>query len=67
MTAANGRLRDACLNVHQFLSLADAEAKIEAWREDYNQRRPHGALGHLTPNEFTASRQEPVAATAPIS
>ena len=63
----NGRLRDECLNVHQFLTLADAQAKIEAWREDYNARRPHGSLGHLTPNEFAASRQEPVAAKTPIS
>ena len=31
--------------------------KIEAWRLDYNQRRPHGSLGHLTPNEFAEQRQ----------
>ena len=30
----NGRLRDECLNTHWFLSLADARAKIEAWRRD---------------------------------
>jgi putative transposase len=53
----NGRLRDECLNVHQFLSLADARAKIEAWRRDYNQHRPHSALGHLTPSEFVTQRQ----------
>ena len=53
----NGRLRDECLNVHQFTSLADARATIEAWRVDYNQRRPHSALGHLTPNEFVRKRQ----------
>jgi len=46
----NGRLRDECLNLHQFASIADAKARIEAWRLDYNQRRPHGSLGHLTPN-----------------
>ena len=28
----NGRLRDECLNVHQFTSMEDARAKIEAWR-----------------------------------
>jgi hypothetical protein len=33
--AFNGRLRDECLNVHQFASIADAQAKIEAWRIDY--------------------------------
>ena len=54
----NGRLRDECLNVHQFQSLADAKATIEAWRVDYNQRRPHSSLGHLTPNEFAKQRQE---------
>ena len=53
----NGRLRDECLNVHQFTSIADAQAKIEAWRVDYNQRRPHSSLGHLTPSEFVAQRQ----------
>jgi len=53
----NGRLRDECLNVHQFASIADAQTKIEAWRLDYNQCRPHGSLGHLTPSEFVAQRQ----------
>ena len=51
----NGRLRDECLNVHQFTSIDDAKAKIEAWRVDYNQRRPHSSLGHLTPNEYRAA------------
>jgi putative transposase len=51
--------------VHQFLSLDDARAKIEAWRVDYNQRRPHSALGHLTPTEYANRRQlEPVVEVA---
>jgi putative transposase len=54
----NGRLRDECLNVHQFASLAEAQDIIEAWRMDYNHHRPHSSLGHLTPNEFVAQRQE---------
>ena len=54
----NGRLRDECLNVHQLTSIEDAQAKIEAWRVDYNQRRPHSSLGHLTPNEYAWQRQE---------
>lgn len=54
----NGRLRDECLNVMQFMSLEDARAKIEAWRVDYNQRRPHSSLGHLTPSEFIRTCQE---------
>lgn len=48
----NGRLRQECLNAHWFLSLADARAKIEAWRKDYNENRPHSALGWVAPAEF---------------
>lgn len=54
----NGRLRDECLNVHQFTSLAEAQTIIEAWRVDYNTRRPHSSLGHLTPSEFVRQRQD---------
>jgi transposase InsO family protein len=50
--AFNGRLRQECLNQHWFLSLADARSKIEAWRQGYNETRPHGALGWATPAEF---------------
>jgi len=35
-----------------FLSLADAREKIESWRRDYNQRRPHSSLADRTPEEF---------------
>ena len=37
------------------LNLADAREKIETWRCDYNQVRPHSALGYLTPEEFAKS------------
>jgi putative transposase len=40
----NGRLREECLNVNWFLSLEDAQAKIEAWRREYNESRPHTAF-----------------------
>jgi len=43
--------------VEQFASVANAQAKIEAWRVDYDQRRLHGSLGHLTPTEFVEQRQ----------
>ncbi|WP_417339047.1 IS3 family transposase [Halomonas kashgarensis] len=52
----NGKFRAECLNIHWFLSLDDARQKIEAWRQDYNQLRPHSSLGWLTPEEFAASR-----------
>ena len=53
----NGRLRDEFLNVHQFASLADVRARLEGWRVDYNEHRPHSALGHLTPREFARRRR----------
>lgn len=48
----NGRFRDECLNENWFLSLDHARRMIEAWREDYNNARPHSSLGYLTPEEF---------------
>ncbi len=51
----NGRLRDECLNTHWFLSLDDARSKIEAWRQDYNESRPHTSLGWMTPVEYAAA------------
>lgn len=47
-----GRLRDECLDRHWFVSLADARHTVEAWRQDYNQSRPHSALGYRPPEEF---------------
>ena len=47
--AFNGRFRAECLNTHWFLSLADAQEKLEDWRKYYNEERPHGAIGHKTP------------------
>ncbi|MBB2962661.1 transposase InsO family protein [Methylobacterium sp. R2-1] len=57
----NGRLRDECLNANWFLSLADARSKIETWRRQYNESRPHTALGWLTPQEFALAAAQQVA------
>lgn len=54
----NGRLRDECLNVEVFLDLADAQSKIEKWRLDYNQQRPHSALADRTPQEFARAAMQ---------
>jgi putative transposase len=48
----NGRFRDECLNEHWFTSLADAQAQIDLWRDDYNRVRPHSSLDDLTPQEY---------------
>jgi len=52
----NSKLRDECLNEHFFFGLTEARHLIEAWRQDYNQLRPHSSLGALAPAEY-ANRQ----------
>jgi len=51
----NGSFRDECLNVHWFLSLTDAQEKIEQWRQEYNGFRPHSSLQNLTPDQVMAA------------
>lgn len=48
----HGRLRDECLDRHWFVGLSDARHTVESWRQDYNQTRPHSALGYRPPQEF---------------
>jgi putative transposase len=51
----NGKLRDECLNVEAFFTLADARHKLALWRQDYNHHRPHSSLADRTPAEFAAA------------
>jgi putative transposase len=53
----NGRLRDECLNVETFFDLADVRDKLERWRQDYNQVRPHSASADRAPEEFARAWQ----------
>ena len=48
----NGTLRAECLDAHWFASPAEAVERIESWRREYNESRPHRALGERTPREF---------------
>lgn len=52
----NGSFGDECLNVNWFLTLEDAREKIESWRVEGNEFRPHYALGDQTPSEFARAR-----------
>ncbi len=45
----NGKFRAERLNAHWFMSLDDAIKKCEAWRRDYNEVRPHSAIGNKPP------------------
>jgi len=55
----NGRLRQECLNQSWFSSLEDAKIKIEAWRTDYNEHRPHTSLGNQTPEHSSRNGSYP--------
>ena len=48
----HSRFRDEFLNGEVFLSLIDAQVRVEQWRRWYNTERPHSSLGYQTPNEF---------------
>jgi len=50
----NGRFRQECLNEHWFMNFEDAWEKVESWRRDYNEERPHSSLENTTPAEFAA-------------
>jgi putative transposase len=54
----NATLRRECLNVHWFESLPEAQVRIEAWRREYNESRPHRALQDRTPAEFVRQAAE---------
>ena len=45
----NGKLRDELLNGEIFYSLKEAIIIVEQWRQHYNTRRPHSALGYRSP------------------
>jgi putative transposase len=47
-----GKLRDECLNEEVFWSEKHAQVVVENWRREYNERRPHSALGYQTPAEM---------------
>ena len=64
----NGKLRDECLNVELFGSLAEARVVIENYRLEYNHRRPHSSLEYMTPASFaSACRQAPALGLAALA
>ena len=48
----NGKFRDECLNEHWFETLAHARSAITAWRQDYNEVRPHSSCNRMPPAKF---------------
>ena len=50
-----GKFRNECLNQNMFQDLNDAREKIEHWRVDYNEERPHSSLNYETPSAVAKS------------
>ena len=64
----NGSFRDECLNTNWFLSLEDARDKIESFRRDYNEFRPHSSLLGKTPDQVESDMQiDPEISTLEVS
>ena len=54
----NGKLRDECLNGELFWNEEEAQVIVEDWRKQYNNERPHSALGYRTPAEAAQSPED---------
>ena len=50
----NGRMRDELLNETLFRDLHHARSALALWVNDFNERRPHSAIGYLTPATYAA-------------
>lgn len=62
----NGHFRDKYLNEHWLKSIQRARRITEAWRQVYNQLRPHGPIGDRTPAEV-ARRRDSLRSATPLS
>ena len=55
-----GKFRKECVDRYLFYTMKEARSIIEDWRNEYNQYRPHSALGYLPPSAFAAQQTLPL-------
>ena len=48
----NRSYRQAVLDMYVFTTLNEVREQTENWLKEYNEERPHDALGDMTPREF---------------
>jgi transposase InsO family protein len=63
----NARVRDELLDVEEFGSLAEAQVLAADYRDEYNERHPHSALGMMSPSRFAASWQRIEGTNRPVN
>jgi len=61
----NGKFRDECLNEHWFETIAQARSTITAWRQDYNNARPHSSCRRMPPAQFAAMHRRHAGGASP--
>ena len=61
------RVRDELLSGELFETLLEAQVMVSDWREDYNERRPHSALGMTAPATFAKAWREDAESARPIT
>ena len=54
----NGKLRDEFLDREVFVSVQDAQVRLEVQRRWYNEERPHSSLGYLSLAQFARVWQQ---------
>ena len=54
----NGVFRDGCLDRWLFYSVQESRRVINAWLDEYNTERPHGALAGVTPASYVKRLKE---------
>ena len=56
----NRTYRQAVLDMYVFQSLHEVREQTEQWLREYNEERPHDALGDMTPREFLLTKNPEV-------
>ena len=56
----NRSYREAVLDMFVFQTLNEVHEQTEKWLQEYNEERPHDALGDMTPREYLLTQTSEV-------
>lgn len=63
----NGSYRREILDAYLFFDLEEVRQLTSQWIDDYNTKRPHEALGNLTPSEWPLKKEVEIWKTCPCT